>query len=193
MTPDDQSTQASGADDGSSAATSTPTPSGLHGTAERTDATGDVAGPGGEPPPEPESGTDLVLVRLEADGETLRITFEAHDPIPPPADAEEGITWSALTWVEGEERYQLGATLTPDGWNAFAYDFHSKRQRSLQEEPRVDGDRLVLSYELSSLPRLSAPFAWSASSERGGKWRDTVPDAGGSSFPPPDDRATFPE
>lgn len=160
-----------------------PPPPAVSVSASHKDAAGDVADGDGRKPPTKLGGMDLVGVQLELVESSLKVTFEANDPIPTSIPAGASALWQVEAWSkDGSQGYYLGAKLVGSEWQAFVFDLKTATNVYVQN-PSAGGRKLIANFPIGQLPDLAPPFTWSAATEYDGKWGDKVPDEGKAQFP----------
>jgi hypothetical protein len=151
------------------------------GRSEIDDPSGDVVDTAGEAAPAPADAADLVAVALEADGESLEVTFSLAGAVP---DAgQHSLLWSVELYVGGEPQYSITVQQIGARRLAGVLDWESLEQVAPPDPPDVDGDVVRVRVPLELLPGLPASFTWQALGQLDGGYEDRAPDDGAAPFP----------
>ncbi len=151
------------------------------GSAVCSDSVGDTGDGDGTAPPDPIPGLDLQAVRLEADGNSLKVAFDAVGPIPSDSSVLgsefDAYFWGASIVYEDRTLYTISAELIRANWYAAIFDFVASKSFDLVG-PVVDGQTLTVTVPRSRLARLKGPFQWTADTEWGDPlfYGDSCPD-----------------
>jgi hypothetical protein len=151
------------------------------GRSEVDDPSGDVVDTAGEAAPGPAAAADLVAVALEADGESLEVTFSLAGAVPD--GGQHSLLWSVELYDGGEPRYSVTVQQIGARRLAGVLDWESLEQVAPPDPPIVDGDVVRVRVPLELLPDLPASFTWRALGQLDGGYEDRAPDDGAAPFP----------
>jgi hypothetical protein len=130
------------------------------------EGSGDMSGPAAQPPPKPQSGTDLERVLVNRQRSSMTVSFTAFDPIPMKI-TRKAILAYVLTAVERGPNAEVAAIhlrLDRDRWSVEVGE--EEKRRVLSVEPSISGDVIEVQIGRVDIPELmTRNFRWNARSD----------------------------